>query len=72
MVDRIFKLAFEFRQKFKKDVVIDVIGYRRFGHNELDQPHFTQPLMYQIIDKRPPIYELYRKKLIDDGIWKIE
>lgn len=46
-VDKVMKLAFGFRQKFKKDVVIDVIGYRKHGHNELDQPMFTQPLMYK-------------------------
>ena len=43
----VFKLAAEYRQKFELDVVIDLIGYRKFGHNELDQPSFTQPLMYK-------------------------
>ena len=43
----VFKLAAEYRQKFKHDVVIDLIGYRKMGHNELDQPSFTQPMMYK-------------------------
>lgn len=68
-VDQIFKLAFEYRQKFKKDVVIDVIGYRKHGHNELDQPSFTQPMMYKIIDKIEPVYIQYKRKLISMGIW---
>jgi 2-oxoglutarate dehydrogenase E1 component len=69
MVDRVFRLAFEYRHTFKKDVVVDVIGYRRHGHNELDQPMFTQPLMYSIIEKKKPVYEQYREKLIAEGVW---
>ncbi|KRX01709.1 hypothetical protein PPERSA_01579 [Pseudocohnilembus persalinus] len=68
-VDRVMKLALAFRQKFKKDVFVDVIGYRKHGHNELDQPMFTQPLMYDIINKKKPIYEIYRDRIIENGIW---
>jgi len=61
------KLATEFRQTFGRDVVIDMWCYRRFGHNEGDEPSFTQPLMYAAIKKHPPISELYGHKLIEEG-----
>lgn len=54
-VANVFRLAAEYRQKFKQDVVIDVIAYRKMGHNELDQPMFTQPLMYSIVKKMDPV-----------------
>ena len=60
------KIAIEFRQKFNKDVVIDVICYRRFGHNEGDEPSFTQPLMYEKIKSHPSTLKVYGKKLIDE------
>ena len=63
-----FKIAAEYRQKFKKDVVVDLIGYRKFGHNELDQPMFTQPLMYSVIKKMEPVRDVYRNQLISEGI----
>ena len=56
-------LAFSYRQKFNSDVVIDIVGYRRYGHNEGDEPSYTQPLMYQTIGKHPRVLETYSKKL---------
>ena len=68
LVGEIFDIALDYRMQFNKDIVIDLVGYRRYGHNELDQPLFTQPLMYKIIESMPPIYEKYTKKLLDEGI----
>ncbi|RST31787.1 2-oxoglutarate dehydrogenase E1 component [Sphingomonas ginkgonis] len=62
------KLAIEFRQKFNRDIVIDMWCYRRFGHNEGDEPSFTQPLMYAAIKSHPPVSELYGRKLIEQGV----
>jgi 2-oxoglutarate dehydrogenase E1 component len=62
------KMATEFRQRFNRDVVIDMWCYRRFGHNEGDEPSFTQPQMYAAIKKHPPISELYAKRLISEGV----
>lgn len=61
------KLAMEFRQKFKKDIFIDMVCYRRHGHNESDEPKFTQPSLYNIISKHPNPREVYNKKLITKG-----
>ncbi len=62
------KLAFEFRQKFSKDVVIDLMCYRRWGHNEADEPAITQPLMYQVIRKHQTTRELYAATLEAAGV----
>jgi 2-oxoglutarate decarboxylase len=62
------RLAFAYRQEFGHDVLIDLIGYRRFGHNEADEPAYTQPEMYQQIKKHPPVRELYAKQLIEQGV----
>ena len=59
------RLAFAFRQEFGHDVLIDLIGYRRFGHNEADEPAYTQPEMYQTITKHPSVRELLAKQLIE-------
>merc|ERR1711957_583462 len=67
-VDFAFRAASEFIKKFKKDVIIDVIGYRKHGHNEMDQPLFTQPLMYQKINKRDNVLKIYEKELIEQGV----
>jgi 2-oxoglutarate dehydrogenase E1 component len=63
----IARLAFDYRRKFKRDVVIDLVCYRRHGHNEADEPAATQPLMYQVIRARPTLRELYAKKLVAEG-----
>jgi 2-oxoglutarate dehydrogenase E1 component len=62
------KLAVEFRQKFDKDVVIDMWCYRRFGHNEGDEPSFTQPLMYAKIRQHPPVSAVYAARLQEQGV----
>ena len=62
------KVAIEFRQMFHKPVVIDMFCYRRFGHNEGDEPSFTQPLMYKKIRQQPTTLEIYAKKLISESV----
>ena len=62
------KVAIEFRQRFHKPVVIDIFCYRRFGHNEGDEPSFTQPHMYKVIRQHPTTLELYGKKLEAEGV----
>jgi 2-oxoglutarate dehydrogenase E1 component len=62
------KVATEFRQKFQRDVVIDIFCYRRFGHNEGDEPMFTQPLMYKAIKKQKTTLQIYSDRLIEDGL----
>jgi 2-oxoglutarate dehydrogenase E1 component len=62
------KVAIDFRQKFKRDVVIDMWCYRRFGHNEGDEPSFTQPLMYAKIRAHPPVSQLYSARLATQGV----
>ncbi|NCN08435.1 MAG: 2-oxoglutarate dehydrogenase E1 component [Leptospira sp.] len=66
-VYRVVKLCMEYRQKYKKDVIIDLICYRRLGHNETDEPAFTQPQMYDIIRKHPKTVDLYEKRLLVRG-----
>src|SRR5258706_2291653 len=62
------KVATEFRQKFQVPVVVDMFCYRRFGHNEGDEPAFTQPLMYKAIRTHPPTSEIYAKKLVGEDV----
>ena len=67
-VVHVSKIATEFRQRFQKPVVIDMFCYRRYGHNEFDEPAFTQPLMYQAIKSHPRAVEIYSKRLIEEGV----
>ncbi|UTW64222.1 2-oxoglutarate dehydrogenase E1 component [bacterium SCSIO 12741] len=62
------KLALEYRQKFNRDVFIDLLCYRKYGHNEGDEPRFTQPLLYKIISKHPNPRDIYLQKLISEGV----
>jgi 2-oxoglutarate decarboxylase len=64
----VVQIALDYRQTFQKDVVIDVIGFRRLGHNEGDEPTYTQPVMYQRIREHPGARALYGKKLIAEGV----
>jgi len=66
------KIAIEFRQKFNKDVVLDMICYRRFGHNEGDEPSFTQPLMYKKIRQHPTTLNVYGNRLIKEGTINVD
>ncbi|MBX5468749.1 MAG: multifunctional oxoglutarate decarboxylase/oxoglutarate dehydrogenase thiamine pyrophosphate-binding subunit/dihydrolipoyllysine-residue succinyltransferase subunit [Thermoleophilaceae bacterium] len=62
------RLAMEFRRRFGRDALIDLIGYRRYGHNETDEPAYTQPQMYDRIKKHPPVRKLYAERLIEEGV----
>ena len=62
------RLAYEFRKTFRKDVVIDLVCYRRHGHNEADEPSATQPVMYQVIRQRPTTRDLYAQALVKQGV----
>ncbi|UCD23007.1 MAG: multifunctional oxoglutarate decarboxylase/oxoglutarate dehydrogenase thiamine pyrophosphate-binding subunit/dihydrolipoyllysine-residue succinyltransferase subunit, partial [Gemmatimonadota bacterium] len=66
------QLAMLYRDKFEKDFVINLVGYRRYGHNEGDEPRYTQPMMYVRIDQHPPVKDLYARSLIDEGVISIE
>ena len=61
-------MIFQSLQTFHTDVVIDLIGYRKYGHNEIDEPMFTQPRMYQVIKKHKNVLDLYCEKLIAQGV----
>ncbi|MDE3164675.1 MAG: multifunctional oxoglutarate decarboxylase/oxoglutarate dehydrogenase thiamine pyrophosphate-binding subunit/dihydrolipoyllysine-residue succinyltransferase subunit, partial [Acidobacteriota bacterium] len=65
---RVLEIAFEFRQRFKKDVVIDMICYRRHGHNEGDDPSYTQPILYRKIKEHPAVSLLYEERLVREGV----
>jgi 2-oxoglutarate dehydrogenase E1 component len=66
-VAQVVKLAMDYRQRFSRDVVIDMYCYRRYGHNETDEPRFTQPAMYAAVDKKPSVREVYVKRLVEIG-----
>jgi multifunctional 2-oxoglutarate metabolism enzyme len=65
---RVLQIALEYRQEFNKDVVLDVIGFRRLGHNETDEPSYTQPLMYARVKAHPGVRTIYAKRLIKEGV----
>lgn len=67
-VNNVFLMAAEYRQTFKRDVVIDLIGYRKHGHNEIDSPYFTQPTVYKVVDKKPNLLKIYEKNLLDQNL----
>jgi 2-oxoglutarate dehydrogenase E1 component len=69
---RVAKLSFDYRQAFKKDVVIDMVCYRRRGHSEVDEPSFTQPLMYDTIDAKRSVRKIYTENLIGRGDITVE
>ena len=66
-VVHVARLALDYRMAFGKDVIIDMICYRRFGHNEGDEPYFTQPTMYERIRDRPPVHRIYTERLMESG-----
>jgi len=61
-------LAFAYRQRWRKDIVLDLVGYRRYGHNEADEPAFTQPRMYEAIRQRPSLRALWAQRLVGEGL----
>jgi len=65
---RTMRVALDYRQKYHKDVVLDVVGFRRLGHNESDEPSYTQPLMYQRVKEHPGVRTVYAKRLIKEGV----
>ncbi|MBZ5551162.1 MAG: multifunctional oxoglutarate decarboxylase/oxoglutarate dehydrogenase thiamine pyrophosphate-binding subunit/dihydrolipoyllysine-residue succinyltransferase subunit [Acidobacteriia bacterium] len=67
---QVLQIALEYRQEFHKDVVIDVVGFRREGHNEGDEPTYTQPVMYRLIRAHPGVRQLYADKLVREGIYE--
>jgi 2-oxoglutarate dehydrogenase E1 component len=66
-IAQVVKLAMDYRQRYARDVVIDLYGYRRYGHNETDEPRFTQPMMYAAVDQKPSVREVYVQRLVEGG-----
>src|SRR5436190_22602993 len=65
---RALRIVLDYRQEFNKDVVLDLIGFRRLGHNEADEPSYTQPLMYARVKAHPGVRTLYANRLIKEGV----
>ena len=63
-----FRFAADYRAQFGSDVFIDLLGYRKYGHNEGDEPKFTQPKLYNLIAKHPNPREIYKDKLLKEGV----
>lgn len=62
------KFAVEYRKRFNKDFLIDLIGYRRYGHNEMDEPSTTQPMLYDAVRKHPTVKRIFAEKLVSEGL----
>jgi 2-oxoglutarate dehydrogenase E1 component len=62
------RIALGYRQRLKKDVVLDVVGFRRLGHNETDEPSYTQPLMYQRVKEHPGVRTIYAQRLVKANV----
>ncbi len=67
-IEFVAKLALEFRQKFSRDIVVDMYCYRRYGHNETDEPSFTQPRLYKKIHARPAVTRLFKDRMLESGV----
>jgi 2-oxoglutarate dehydrogenase E1 component len=67
-VYRVMEIATSYRQRFNKDVIVELVCFRRHGHNETDEPRFTQPTLYKLIDEKPSPYEFYAKKISERGL----
>jgi 2-oxoglutarate dehydrogenase E1 component len=67
-VIRTMQIAIEYRETFKMDVFVDLLGYRKYGHNEGDEPKFTQPSLYKLIASHPSLRDIYKNKLIQEGV----
>ncbi len=67
-VMHVANIAADYRSRFHKDVVVDLVGYRKHGHNEIDEPMFTQPIMYRIIKKHKNVLDSYSEKLVSEGV----
>src|SRR5204863_5594159 len=65
---RVLQIALDYRQEYNKDVVLDLVGFRRLGHNETDEPSYTQPLMYARVKAHPGVRTLYAKRLVKEGV----
>jgi len=67
-VYRALRIALDYRQAYRKDIVLDVVGFRKLGHNETDEPSYTQPLMYQRVREHPGVRATYAQQLIREGV----
>lgn len=68
-VVKAMEFAMSYRQRYNEDIFVDLVGYRKHGHNEGDEPRFTQPILYKAIDKHPDPFEQYSKQLIEEGVF---
>jgi len=71
-VVKAMEFAMSYRQRYNEDIFIDLVGYRKHGHNEGDEPRFTQPILYKAVDKHPDPFQIYSKKLMDEGVFTDE